>query len=360
MLKLPFPNIIEEIDYEAIVARKLARVKEILANKGIEYIESEADDLMTLIEMDAYEEMLLRANLNERIKQMFLAFATGSNLDHIGITRFGVERLKGIKPKAKYNFLLSIKRDVDTIIPAGTLLGDGVEIAKVVEDVIIKAGELEAKGVVELQKECEKFDKKLEMILTPLPFLIIAKQLTDFMGGADVESDERYRERIWLSRERKTTAGSRAMYEYYTKSADVRVKEVNIVNGGAGVVKVVILGENFITTDEMVENVKEHLNSETVRPLTDKVEVEKAKVVDVKIDATLIAKNVSLVDLERIKSNFKELEGKFEIFLSIPKIYDLLTNSNIVDVKLKEPLSAIKCEFNEVLRFSFNLGVESE
>jgi len=47
-LKLPFPNIIEEIDYEAIVARKLARVKEILANKGIEYIESEADDLMTL------------------------------------------------------------------------------------------------------------------------------------------------------------------------------------------------------------------------------------------------------------------------------------------------------------------------
>ena len=101
------PTIIKELDYEAIVERKLNRVKEILASKGIEYIPSEADDLMTLIEADAYEEMLLVANTNERIRQQFLAFATASNLDHIGVTRFGVERLPGIKPRAQIKFTLS-------------------------------------------------------------------------------------------------------------------------------------------------------------------------------------------------------------------------------------------------------------
>ncbi|HIP60222.1 MAG TPA: baseplate assembly protein, partial [Campylobacterales bacterium] len=287
---LPFPTIIEPLDYEAIVARKLARVKEILASKGIEYIESEADDLMTLIEADAYEELLLRANLNERIKQMFLAYATGSNLDHIGITRFGVERLAGVKPKADVEFTLSTTKDTDIIILAGTLIGNGVEIAEVVEDVIIRAGSLSGVGVVELQRECESFDGKLEMFLTPLPFVVKVKQLTAFVGGADAEDDERYRERIWLSRERRTTAGSRAMYEYYAKSSDVRVKEVAIHNGGAGVVDVVVLGENFKTTDEMVKNVLNGLNSEEIRPLTDKVQVQKAKIVDVKIEATLVVK----------------------------------------------------------------------
>lgn len=356
---LPFPSIIEPLDYEAIVARKLARVKEILASKGIEYVESEADDLMTLMEADAYEELLLRANLNERIKQMFLAYATGSNLDHIGISRFGVQRLTGVKPKADVEFSLSIAKDTDTIIPAGTLVGDGVLMAEVVEDVIIRAGLLKSVGVVELQRETESFDGKLEMILTPLPFVVKVKQLTAFVGGADVEDDERYRERIWLSRERRTTAGSRAMYEYYAKSAGVRVKEVAVNNGGAGVVDVAILGENFETTDEMVENVLDGLNSETVRPLTDKVQVQKAKVVDVKIEATLVVRDLQLVDLEAVKSRFDEFEGKFGTYLSIAKVYDLLSDSNVIDVELNSPLNSVKYEFNEVMRFSFKLEVRS-
>ena len=355
MIELKPPTIIKELDYEAIVKRKLNRVKEILSEKGIEYIESEADDLMTLIEMDAYEEMLLVANTNKRIKEQFLAFATKSNLDHIGVSRFGVERLKGIRPKAKVKFILSTALDVDVVLNKNLMLGNGKEISYLTEDVVIKAGSLEAKGVIELNEEVEFKDVKTEMILTPIPYLIKVKQLTPFAGGADPEDDERYRERIWLSRERRTTAGSRLMYEFYAKSADVRVKEVNVKNAGAGVVKVCYHADEDIT--EIVAN---YLNEEKIRPLTDKVEVEKARVREILIEATLIAKDLSLIDLEAVKKRFKEYEEKFNVFLSIPKIYDLLTDENIVDVDLKSPLKAIKTEFNEVLRFKFNLGVESE
>jgi len=348
------PTIIQELDYEAIVKRKLNRVKEILKAKGIEYIQSEADDLMTLIEMDAYEEMLLVANTNERIRQQFLAFATGSNLDHIGITRFGVERLRGIRPKAKMKFSLSSVLDYDVVLPAGLMLGNGKDISYLTEDVVIKRGSLEAEGIVELNKEIESSDVKTEIILTPFPWVVRAKQLSSFAGGAYPEDDERYRERIWLSRERRTTAGSKLMYEFYAKSEDVRVKEVNIANGGAGIVKVCYHADEDIT-----DNVANYLNSEEIRPLTDKVEVEKAEVREVLIDAVLIARDLSLVNLEAVKERFRSYEEKFNVFLSVPKIYDLLTDENIIDVYLKAPLKAIKTEFNEVLKFNFNLGVSS-
>ncbi|MEO1927625.1 MAG: baseplate J/gp47 family protein, partial [Nautiliaceae bacterium] len=157
-----------------------------------------------------------------------------------------------------------------------------------------------------------------------------------------------------LSRERRTTAGSRLMYEFYAKSADVRVKEVNVANGGAGVVKVCYHADEDIT-----ETIKNYLNADEIRPLTDKVEVEKAEVKEVLIDAVLIAKDISLVNLEVIKARFSDFEEKFNVFLSVPKIYDLLTDENIVDVDLKNPLSGVKTEFNEVLKFRFNLGVDS-
>jgi len=348
------PTIIKELDYEAIVERKLNRVKEILSEKGIEYIPSEADDLMTLIEMDAYEEMLLVANTNERIRQQFLAFATASNLDHIGVTRFGVERLKGIKPKAKIKFTLSQAQDFDIVLNKGLMLGNGKDISYLVEDVVIKAGGLEAEGVIELDEEIEFKDVKTEMILTPIAWVVTAKQLTPFAGGADPEDDERYRERIWLSRERRTTAGSRLMYEFYAKSSDVRVKEVNIENAGAGVVRVCYHADEDIT-----DIVASYLNGDEIRPLTDKVEVEKAVIKEILIEATLIAKDLSLADLEAVKERFKDYEEKFNVFLSIPKIYDLLTDENIIDVDLKTPLSSINTEFNEVLKFDFNLGVSS-
>ena len=355
---LPFPAIVEELDFEEIVKRKLNKVKEILADKGIEYQESEADDLMTLIEMDSYEEIALRASLNERIKQNFLAYATSSNLDHIGATRFGVERLQGKEPVAKYEFSLSLAQDSDVVLPKGLLLGSGEDIAELMEDIVIKTGELSAVGEVKLRAFVKSSEVKLEDILTPIPWVVTATQLTPFENGAEIEDDERYRDRIWLSRERKTTAGSKLQYIFYAKSADVRVQEADVRNGGAGVVEVAILQEGFNTSDELVEIVKTALDKEEIRPLTDSVVVKKAVVKDVTIKATLFAKDISLVDTQRIKDSFSEFEGKFGARLSIAKVYDLLTDSNIVDVSLESPSEVTNCEWDEVIKFSFELGVQ--
>ena len=357
--KLPAPTIIEELSYENIVERKLGRIKELLLQKGISYEPSEADDLMTLIEADAYDEMLLRASLNARIRQLFLAYATGSNLDHIGTTRFGVERLHGKKPTATVRFTLSAARSSDTVIPHGLLLGDGEHTTYLLESVIIPAGELVGEGVAELDAYVRQSSAKCETILTPLPWVVEAKQLTPFDGGADAEDDERYRERIWLGRERRSTAGSRLMYQYYAKSADVRVSEVAVQNGGAGVVEVAVLGEDFTTTPDLVAAVETTLNDEAVRPLTDTVVVSAAMVREVTIEATLYAHSIEAVDTTAIERRFAPFAGKLGAKLTIPKVYDLLQDNNIVDVALTTPTQSVVCDRNEAMRFSFTLHLEA-
>ena len=148
-------------------------------------------------------------------------------------------------------------------------------------------------------------------------------------------------------------------YIFYAKSADVRVAEAEVVNGGAGVVKVYILAKDFGTDDSIKTAVESALNDENIRPLTDRVAVEFATVVDVKIDATLRVKNLSIVDLEAVKERFKKYAGSFESFLSVAKVYELLSDENVADVILRSPTSSITLNEGEVMRFSFNLEVEA-
>ena len=353
---IPAPTIVETLSYEEIVQRKSDSVKRLLDERNIAYTPSEADDLMTLIEMDAYEEMLLRSEINIRIRQLFLAYATESNLDHIGTTRFGVARLVGKKPVATVSFTLSMLQESDVVIPSGTLLGDGTETAVLLESVIIKAGNTEGEGEMELQHITAQSETKCETILTPLPWVVEASQLTPFANGADREDDERYRERLWLSRERRTTAGSEKMYLYYAKSADVRVEEVAVINGGAGMVRVVV----FPGEADIIESVEGYLNKDEIRPLTDTLQVEAAKIKPITIEATLIARSVDVVDTAKVEARFAPYINTFGAKLTIAKIYDLLGDENIVDVELVTPVASMECGDDEVMQIVFMLHVRGE
>lgn len=85
------PDIIETLDYEAILARKKA---EFIA-KYPEYtnvINLESEPAVKLLEDGAYQELLLRERYNQEARELLLATATGTNLDHIGITYYNGEQ----------------------------------------------------------------------------------------------------------------------------------------------------------------------------------------------------------------------------------------------------------------------------
>lgn len=355
LLDLPAPEVIETFDFETIKQRKLERVIALLKEKGIDYVPSESDDLMTMIEVDAYEEMLLRTRINQAVKSQLLAYAKGGDLDHIGATRYGVTRLEGAKPYASFSFDLSAPLSYDVTIRAGLQLGDGKgAVALLIDDVTIAAGTTAAAGIVELQQFVESSDIKTEIILTPLPYVVSATQTESFHGGANAEDDERFRERIWLSRENKSTAGSALMYEYYAKTADSRVTDVQIVDDTAGVVKIYLLSDTGAADTVMIDRVSTALDKEEVRPLTDDVQVYSAEIVDITITADIVLYDLTYEAGVRalIESEIAANTMIFGKSLTMAKLYGLLESEQVKDVTITAPTASVNIAPHQVIRVS--------
>lgn len=88
--RLPAPAVVETLDVEGIVAARLAALAEALGPDYTAFLHS--DPLAGDQIVSALHELMLRARVNEAARQTMLAFATGSNLDHIA-ANLAVERL---------------------------------------------------------------------------------------------------------------------------------------------------------------------------------------------------------------------------------------------------------------------------
>lgn len=89
--KLPAPNVVETISFEAILAEMIASLLTLLPNLA-DTINHESEPLRKLLEVTAYRETLLRQRINESAKATMLAYARDADLDQIA-ANFGVQRL---------------------------------------------------------------------------------------------------------------------------------------------------------------------------------------------------------------------------------------------------------------------------
>ena len=99
-------------------------------------------------------------------------------------------------------------------------------------------------------------------------------------GGADVESDDSYRERIHEAPEQFSTAGPTGAYVYFAKKASALIGDVSVENGGPGVVLIrPLLKGGALPGAEILKAVRDTLNDDKVRPLTDYLKVETPEVI---------------------------------------------------------------------------------
>lgn len=87
--RLPFPAVVEPLDFETIFAAMLADLRT-RAPQFNALVES--DPAYKLLEVCAYRELLLRQRVNDSAKAVTLAYAVGSDLDQIA-ARYNVQRL---------------------------------------------------------------------------------------------------------------------------------------------------------------------------------------------------------------------------------------------------------------------------
>lgn len=259
---------------EGLLKRKLAR----------------ADPLrLVLLSVEA---LLIQQRLlfDQNAKMNLLAYAKGSHLDHIGAL-VGTERLVASPATVTMKLTISAVREQAVIIPKGARItaGDNVYFA-LNESAVIPAGELSATVAATCAESGEKgngyLPGEISRIVDPAPFWTAAENTTKSEGGADVEDDESYRERIHEAPEKFSTAGPTLAYEYHAKTASALISDVSVESPAPGEVDVYpLLKGGVLPGEESLTVVREKLNDRRIRPLTDKVSVKAPESVKYDVEA---------------------------------------------------------------------------
>ena len=158
--RLPFPDAVETLDFEVILAEMIADLQE--RDSTFDAL-VESDPAYKILEVAAYRELLIRQRVNESVKAVTLAYATGADLDNIA-ANYNVERLlvtpadpTTIPPtEAVYETDANLRRRVQlsfegysTAGPAGAYIYHALSADPLVADVSVY-GPPETPGVVEV------------------------------------------------------------------------------------------------------------------------------------------------------------------------------------------------------------------
>lgn len=218
-----------------------------------------------------------RAYINTAAQQNLLSYARGQYLDALGLY-MNVTRLEASHAVTTIAFTLSQSLANDYTIPAGFEVTNGVVTFATDEDLIIPAGE--TVGTVSATCNAsggvgnDYLAGQIATIVTPLTFLATAQNITTTTGGAEVESDADYAERIRMAPNSFSVAGPAKAYIFHTFSVSSAIIDVSVSSPTPGVVNVYPLLEGGqLPSSEILDEIADYLSADDIRPLTDDVHV---------------------------------------------------------------------------------------
>lgn len=287
----------------------------------------------------------LRQAVNHSAQQNLLSYAQGQYLDALGVL-LSVERLPASCATTKIKFQLSQELANAFTIPKGFLITNGVVTFATDAALIISAGDTEgvmsAHCTVAGTKGNGYLPGQLATVVSPLTFLECAVNTVETEGGAEIEDDADYAERIRLAPDSFSVAGPVKAYIFHAKSVSSSIVDVSIYSPSPGIVNVYPLLEGGILPGEaLLEAVENHLNDETIRPLTDEVHAiaPAAKNYQIKVEYW-ISKNDSFKSAS-IQQKVQEAVQKFKTWQQ-EKIGRDITPSKLVALLVEAGVAVIK------------------
>ena len=237
-----------------------------------------ADPIYIFLKSIAYVLSCYSALINERLMQNFIDYASGEYLDALGKLTDTI-RLQATKSLCTVRFTRVTGTSNAVLIPKGTrVTADSVIYFGTKENAEIAAGADTAQVIVEAVEAGSAANGygvgSIKQIVDNIAYLKSVENITESTGGTDIESDESYKERIFLAPETFSVAGPKLAYVYHTKSVSSEIIDVAVVSDVPGVVKIYpLLSGGTMPNEELLQSINNKLSASGVRPLTDKVEV---------------------------------------------------------------------------------------
>ena len=211
-------------------------------------------------------------------KQSFLTYATGDFLDNLAAMR-GVTRIEATAAVTILQFSISDPIASAVSIPAGTRVTNGNDVYFATDEYAeIRPGQTS----VTVSATCTDVGLtgngfaigELNTVVNTLPYIVTVSNTVATSGGADRESDENLKERIYSIPGSYSTAGPAGAYIFHTKNVSSEIGDVAVSSPEpCEVVVKFIMADGSLPSAAMIQKVQDYLDDNDIRPLTDVVTV---------------------------------------------------------------------------------------
>jgi phage-related baseplate assembly protein len=239
----------------------------------------------------AYLLTLERAKLDATARSQLLAYAQKELLDHIG-ARVYCHRLPAASARTKLVVHLALPAPSVWVMPQGTRVTADKKVYFATESqLVIPQGENEgAVDIVCLTPGAAGNGfavGQISILVDPLPYVASVGNSTESSAGADVEDDNRYRERIHWAPAQWSTAGPDDAYRYWAMSAHPEIADVAVHSPAPVEVDLyVLLTGGRIPDAPMLDIVRAVFARRDRVPLTDKITVKTPEIVPWSLSCT--------------------------------------------------------------------------
>ena len=320
LYNLPDISFVDDISYEKILNEMIAdyekKYQEATGRK-VTLRPGDKEHIHLRIEAGQYFQMY--QILDNAAKMNLLKYSKGNFLRHLGaFKKTFIQEPKPAVVTARFT-LSEIRKDV-IYIPQGTRVtaGDGVYFAT--DDYAeVKAGD----SFVDVDCTCETVGEvgneyivgQIETIVDPVPYVSSVSNITKSDGGTGEESEDSFRERIFLAPSSYSVAGPADAYEYWVKQYNsAAIEDVKIYEPTEAVVDIrILLIGGALPSKTFCSGCLEYLRENPIIPLTDNDLVAAPDVVNYNLKAVYY---IARSDLNNIKVIQESIEAAKETYLN--------------------------------------------
>ena len=320
LYNLPDISFVDDITYEQILNDMVAdyetKYQEITGRK-ITLRPGDKEHIHLRIEAGQYYQMY--QIMDNAAKMNLLKYSKGNFLRHLGaFKKTFIQEPKPAVVTARFT-LSEVRKDV-IYIPQGTRItaGDGVYFAT--DDYAeVKAGD----SFVDIDCTCESVGEvgndyipgQIEIIVDPVPYVASVTNTTKSEGGTGEESEESFRERIFLAPSSYSVAGPADAYEYWVKQYNsAAIEDVKIYEPTEAVVDIrILLNGGVLPSKTFCSGCLEYLKENPIIPLTDNDIVAAPDVVNYNLKAVYY---IARSDLNNIAVIQESIEAAKDTYLN--------------------------------------------
>lgn len=315
---LPDISFVDDITFDQILNEIIAKWQEEYENEtGTRKILRPGDKEYIQARIEAGQWLQMYKILDNAAKMNLLKYSKGDFLKHLGaMKKTFINEPKPAVTTVRFT-LSEVRREV-VYIPAGTRVtaGDGIYFAT--DDYAeVTAGET----YIDIDCTCQTVGTvgndyivgQLEVLVDPVPYVAEVSNITKSEGGTGEESEESFRERIFLAPSSYSTAGPADAYEYWVKQYNAAaIEDVKIYEPEDAIVDIrILLSGGEIPTTTFCNGCLEYLQGNPIVPLTDKNTVKPPDIVKYNIKATYYIARSDINNLASIKDAIESAKDTY-------------------------------------------------